>query len=163
MAVKLIYAATEDRVIGSKGKLPWHLPSDLKRFQQKTTGQVVVMGSGTYFSLPGKKRPLKDRLNIVLTRNPSLKLHGVTISQSLNSVISDYNDRDIYIIGGGEVLKHAINFADEIHLTSILNKIVGDTVSPIIDPAVWQVVSQSEVMEENGIRYRYIDYKRKSK
>ena len=162
MSIKLIYAATEDRVIGNKGKLPWHLPGDLKRFQQMTTNNVVVMGYSTYSSLPGKKRPLKNRTNIVLSRDLNLKLHGALVYHSLNTVLADYNDRNIYIIGGGEVLKQAIAFADEIHLTSIMNKIVGDTVSPIIDPAVWQMVSKSETMTEGTIRYCYIDYKRKT-
>lgn len=159
--VRLIYAATIDRVIGSKGKLPFHLPGDLKRFQQMTMGGVLVMGSATHFSIPAKKRPLKGRTNVVLTRDSTLKLHGVIMAHSLNSIRADYSDKDIWIIGGGEVLKQAILFADRIHLTLVHNEIVGDTLSPIIDPVIWREESKSEIITEGTVKYQYIDYIRK--
>lgn len=161
--VRLIYACTEDRVIGRQGRLPWHITPDMKRFAELTTGAVAVMGSGTWFSLPGKQRPLKDRVNIVLSRSDDLKLPGATISQSLNSVLADYNDRDIWIIGGGQILKQAIKHesVDEIYLTLIHTKVAGDCTSPIIDPTVWELTDRSDMQQHDTYRYQYLIYKRR--
>lgn len=162
MAVNLIYNATEDRVIGHRGKLTAMIPDDLKRFQKLTTGGVVIMGSVTYSSIPSKKRPLKDRINIVLSRDPRYKVHGCRVYNSLNSAIADYNDKEIWIIGGGEVLKQAILVADKIHLTLVHNKIVGDTYSPIIDPATWRQVEISDVMSYGTFQYQFVTYERRT-
>ena len=162
MSVNLIYAATEDLVIGNRGKLPWVLTEDLRRFQQLTMGGVVIMGSVTYSSIPAKKRPLKGRTNIVLSRDPRYKVANCRVYDSLKSAISDYNDKPIWIIGGGEVLKQSMDLADKIYLTLIHNKIVGDTFSPIIDPTQWEQTERSEVMSEGTIQYQYINYIRRS-
>lgn len=163
MSVNLIYAATQDRVIGNRGRLPWVLPQDLKRFQQLTMDGVVIMGSVTYSSIPAKKRPLKGRTNIVLSRDPQYKVANCRVYDSLKSAIADYNDKPIWIIGGGDVLKQSMDLADKIYLTLIHNKITGDTLSPIIDPAVWEQTERSEMMTEGAIRYQYVTYNRRSK
>lgn len=158
MSVNLIYNATEDRVIGNRGKLTCYIPDDLKRFQQLTLHGVVIMGSVTYSSIPAKKRPLKDRTNIVLSRDPRFKVHGCRVYDSLKSAVADYNDKDIWIIGGGEVLKHGIQLADKIYLTLVHTKVTGDTFAPVIDPSIWRQESISDTMTYNTLRYQYITY-----
>lgn len=158
--IRLIYSTTPERVIGRQGRLVAHIPADLKRFAQLTDGAVVIMGLGTWNSLPGKQRPLKNRTNIVLTTNTSMKLPGATIYHSLNSAIADHNDRDIWIIGGGKVLKQSMKIAEEIRLTSILNNLNGDCYSPEINESEWLEVSRSEILSSGNLRYRYIDYRR---
>jgi len=161
MTIRLIYNTTKDgNVIGNKGKLAAYIPEDLKRFKELTTGGVVVMGYNTYASLPGKQRPLKDRINIVLSRDPNLKLHNVKVYHSINSAIQDYNDKDIWIIGGGEILKQTISLADEIKLTLVHNKLSGDITSPEIPLTDWKVVHESEIFESGMFKYQYIDYRR---
>jgi dihydrofolate reductase len=138
-----------------------HIPQDINRFAQLTTGHVVIMGLGTWESLPGKQRPLKNRTNIVLSTNTSLKLPGALVYHSLNSAIADYNDKDIWIIGGGKVLKQAMSIAEEIRLTYILNSLSGDCRSPEIKEDEWLEVSRSEILSSGNLRYRYIDYRRR--
>lgn len=162
MSVNLIYAATQDRVIGNRGRLPWVLPQDLKRFQQLTMDGVVIMGSVTYSSIPAKKRPLKGRTNIVLSRDPHYKVANCRVYDSLKSAIADYNDKPVWIIGGGDVLKQSMDLADKIYLTLIHNKIAGDTLSPIIDPTVWEQTERSDMLSEGAIRYQYVNYARRS-
>lgn len=165
--IRMIYAATEDRVIGHRNKLPWILPKDIKQFAKKTTTTdkkckpVVIMGFNTWTSLPGKHRPLKDRICIVLSRDTSVKLPGAIVYNSINSALSDYAEHDIWIIGGGEILKQTIDLAEEIHLTLIHSKIIGDTYAPIIDLNKWKQVSISDMESEGTIRYQYLIYQRK--
>lgn len=159
--ISLVYSTTENRVIGKQGRLVAHIPEDLKRFKSLTDGGVVIMGSATYFSLPGSARPLKNRINIVLTRDASLKLPGVKIYHDLKQAIADHKDRNIWIIGGGNVLKQAIGLADEIRLTLIHQELAGDTVSPVINAAEWKITQQSEHMTHDKFTYHYIDYRRR--
>lgn len=165
--LRMIYAATEDRVIGSRNKLPWHLPQDIKRFAEltktsdKKVKPVVVMGFNTWSSLPGKHKPLKDRICVVLSRDLKLKLPGAKVYNSINTALSDHSEHDIWIIGGGEVLKQTIDLVEEIYLTLVHTKINGDTYAPIIDPTTWKQVTASDNMTEGNIRYQYLNYQRR--
>lgn len=159
MSIKLIYASTPDRVIGRNGKLPWLIKEDLEHFKHLTIGHPVVMGYNTWVSLPGRQRPLKDRTNIVLSRTESLKLPGAIIYHSLEHVLKDYQDQDIWIIGGGKLLRQAIKIADEIYLTLVHNRVQGDTLSPEIDHK-WQLTEQSEILESGINKFQFMQYKR---
>jgi dihydrofolate reductase len=144
MTISLIVAMTKDRVIGKDNKLPWHLPEDLKHFKQVTMGHSIIMGRKTYESI-GKALP--GRTNIVITRNPNFKAEGVIAVSSLKEAIDYGNQKEEkFIIGGAEIFKEALFFADKIYLTLILDPIAGDTYFPEIN---WD--ENFKKVEESGV------------
>ncbi len=143
MKIKLIVAASENNVIGIKNDLPWHLPDDMKFFKRKTQDSTVIMGKNNYLSIPHKYRPLKNRTNIILTKDGSFKAKGCLVTQSVEQAIEiayNINRNNIFIIGGGMVYKYAIenDLVDIIFLTRIHTHIEGDTFFPIIDMKKWK-------------------------
>ncbi len=164
MALKIIVAATMDNVIGQKNGLPFKLADDMKRFKEKTVGHPVVCGSTTYFSLPVKFRPLPDRENIVLTHNPS-KLSGerVTVVTDFGKVLERAKTEDIWAIGGAEVYRQALLFAQEIHLTRVQAIVPGDVYFPAWDSSEWSLVSQERrsVDDKNEYSFTWEMWKRR--
>ncbi len=147
MRVTMIAALSENRVIGRDGDLPWHLPADLKRFKQLTTGHPVIMGRRTCDTLT---KPLPNRTNIVVTRQqdwrPDNDADGAVrvahdISQSLD-IAASVDAQDAFIIGGGEIYSLALPHADRLELTIVHTTIGdGDAWFPEFDHDQWQRVS----------------------
>lgn len=157
MKIQLIYAASLNNIIGRGCKLPWYIPEDLNRFAELTKGAVVVMGRNTWESLPGKKRPLKNRTNVVLSSDSKLRLQGATVLSSIELVLDTYKDEEnIWFIGGTKVLKGALKHASDIKLTLINKEVQGDVHGPRIDPAIWKEVSRSEMMHLDTLGYQYV-------
>jgi dihydrofolate reductase len=144
MKLSLIAACTPEYVIGKDGKMPWHLPPDLKHFQQLTMGHPVIMGRKTYESIG---RPLKGRKNIVLSRNSELTVEGVSVVASLPEAFALAQDTSpsgqVFIIGGANVYQQALPVADTLHLTVIFQKYEGDTFFPKFDLSEWELVSET--------------------
>lgn len=130
-----IVAMDEGRIIGSKGELPWRIPQDMKRFKALTSGHAVLMGRKTFESLPPEFKPLPDRMNIVVTRNPSnlAKEQGIIVWDSpsacirafLSGALSTPTDT-LWIIGGAEIYKETIHLCDEVYLTLVHGHHEGD-------------------------------------
>ena len=146
---------SENNVIGINNTLPWHLSDDLKRFKAITIGHQIVMGRKTYESI-GK--PLPNRVNFVLTRNPELQIDGVNVIRSLKEIPN--SDKKIFIIGGSEIYNQLIDGCDELLVTKIHREIQGDAYFPIIDLSVWSLVNQSEKLNENDIEFSYLTYRK---
>ena len=145
MKIKLIVAASENNVIGIKNDLPWHLPDDMNYFKKTTMNSVVIMGKNNYLSIPEKFRPLKNRVNIVLTKNPHFFAKNCLIAHSVEKAIELAkleNKDNIFIIGGGKVYQYALekNLVDLIYLTRIHANIQGDTFFPKINLKEWQEI-----------------------
>ena len=151
----LIAAIDENNVLGKNNKLIWHLPEDLKRFKRLTSSHAIIMGRKTFESLP---RALPNRLNIVITRNMSFYKEGINICHSLESAIEcgKFYEK-IFVIGGGQVYKQAIELADEIELTKIHAKFDGDVFFPKIDPKKWSVEKEVQ-MSHSDFEYSFITY-----
>lgn len=136
----IIVAAAENDVIGRDGRMPWHLPEDLKRFRRMTVGHPVVMGRKTFESI-GK--PLPGRHNIVLTRDRAWRAPGVTVVPNLAEAIAaaglDPRARAeaIFVIGGAEIYALAMPIATRIELTRVHASPEGDTLFPPPDPDHW--------------------------
>ena len=161
MKIKLIYAASLNNVIGRGCKLPWHIPADLNRFAELTKGSIVVMGRNTWDSLPGKKRPLKDRLNIVLSSNTDLQIRGASVLNSIEEVLEKHKDAEvIWFIGGTRVLNEAMEYATDIELTLINKNVQGDIYGPQIDPNKWTEVSRSEMFHSGVLEYSHLQFVR---
>lgn len=159
--LSLIVAMANNRVIGANNTLPWHLPADLKLFKSLTMGHHMVMGRKTYESI-GK--PLPGRTSVVVTRNAHYSVPGVIVVNSLNAAIEACEgDEEIFVIGGAELYRQAIKFADRIYLTEIDADISGDAHFTELDSKLWQEtgrVSHSPD-EKNLYSYHFVVYDRK--
>lgn len=126
MAIKIIAATDKNSAIGYKNKLLFNINEDMKRFKELTKGNsdvpnIVVMGRKTFESLP---KPLPNRINVVLTKNKRYEApHGVFVFDSVEKIINHYYSgeqrRDIFVIGGSQIYKLFLPYADEVHLTHI--------------------------------------------
>lgn len=163
--MKLILAADKNWAIGNKGGLLCHLSGDLKYFKERTTGKTVVMGRPTLESLPGGK-PLPNRENIVLTTKTDYAPAGVTVVHSeaeLDEALKDKDPDQVMIMGGGKVYRDFLHRCDTCYITKIDGEFEADTwfVNLDEDPD-FEIVWESEVQEENGIRYQFLIYRRKT-
>lgn len=160
MGISIIVAMDKNRLIGKNGVLPWYLPNDLAYFRKVTMGHTIVMGRKTYESI-GK--PLDGRKNIVLTTNRRFKANGVEVAYSIKEVLSKVNkDEEVFIIGGGEIYKQFLSFADKLYITKIEHEFKGDTYFPNINYNDWKIVSikKGVVDELNPYNYYYCVYVR---
>jgi dihydrofolate reductase len=139
------------RVIGRDGDLPWHLPTDLKRFKELTTGGTVVMGRRTWDSIPERFRPLPGRRNVVVSRN------GCDAPEVVRSVEEALGDA-CFVIGGGEVYARALPHAGRVYATEIDADVDGDTFFPEL--AGFREVERSAPIEENGHVFSFVTYDR---
>lgn len=151
---------SENRVIGINNKLPWHLPADLRHFRRLTTGHPVIMGRRNYESI-GK--PLPNRTNIVVTRNPDYRAAGCLVTHSLDDAMNSAgNDSEIFIIGGAEIYRQAFDRANRIYLTLIHARIEGDTYFPEFEGPPWREISRErhERDENNPYPFSFLTYER---
>jgi dihydrofolate reductase len=157
--LSLIVAMDRNRVIGLDNKLPWHLPADLKRFKELTTGHHVVMGRKTFESL-GK--PLPGRTNVVVTRQHDYKADGIKVVHSLDAAIwLTRGDPEPFIIGGGELYKEALKYVDKLYVTEVDTRVgQGDAHFPELDPGQWKLVEKTthDVDAKNKLKYTYLTY-----
>ena len=139
MTVSLVVAAAKNNVIGREGELPWHLPDDLRHFKRLTTGKPIIMGRRTFESIG---RPLPDRHNIVMTRDPDYAAAGCDVVTSVSDALKlAGDDSEVMVIGGGQVYRDFLPRAGRIYLTRVQAEIDGDTYFPEIDASDWQLVS----------------------
>ena len=122
--ITLIVARAQNGVIGRDGKLPWHLPADLKRFKAITMGSVMVMGRRTFESLPGL---LPGRRHIVLTRDATWQAEGAEVARNVDDALRLAGGQPVSVIGGAEIFRLFLQRADRIELTEVLADVPGDT------------------------------------
>jgi len=144
MAVKLIVAMDRERGIGKNNDLMWHLAADMKFFKETTSGQIVVMGRKNYDSIPERFRPLPNRENVVLTSNTSFTADGCRVFHSLEDCLAFYEgetDRTVFIIGGGEIYRQALDLkcVDELYITHVDEVYGADTFFPEFDEDKWAI------------------------
>ena len=153
--ISIICAIGKNRGIGKNNKLLWHIPEDLRHFKKITTGSVVVMGGKTFESI-GK--PLPNRTNIVVTRDKELKAEGCLLKYSLEDIIEEaktYKDKEIFIIGGGEIYKQSIAHADKLYLTIVDEETEADTFFP--DYSEFKNTISEEEHELNGLKFKFVE------
>lgn len=135
--LSIIVAVADNGAIGHDLKLLWHLPGDMKRFKELTTGHTVIMGRNTYESLP--KGALPNRKNIVLTRQTGVSYPGCTVFHSLEEALASCNaDEKVYLIGGASVYEAGLKIADRIDLTRVYHHFpAADTFFPDFRQEEW--------------------------
>lgn len=135
MIVSLVAAMAENRVIGRAGSLPWHLPKDLQHFKRITLDHTVIMGRKTFEEI---KRPLSNRRNVVISRNPAFRPAGVTVVPDLDEALAlGATEQEVFVIGGGEIYRLALPRADRLYLTVVHAQVEGDTLFPSFDAEAW--------------------------
>jgi len=160
----LIVAVDANWGIGKDGDLLHPISADLKYFRQKTTGNVLVMGRKTLESFPNKK-PLPNRVNIVLTNNKNYEAEGVVLCHGIDElpeVLKEYADKQIFVAGGGTIYKQLLPLCETAYVTKIYEAYEADTHFPNLDedPA-WELTEKGEMQEEKGVKFSFDIYKRK--
>jgi dihydrofolate reductase len=143
----LIVAAARNGVIGVDGRLPWHIPADLKRFKALTMGMPMVMGRKTFDSLPGL---LPGRRHIVLTRDPAWSAPGAEPARDLDAALALAGEADVAVIGGAQIFALALPRAARLELTEVDAQVPGDTVMPPLGPGWREMVREAH--EPSGER-----------
>lgn len=162
--VKLIVAVSKNNVIGKNNDLIWHLPADMRFFTQTTKGSVVIMGRRNWDSIPLKYRPLSERINVVVTRNQNFSHPDCLVFHDLKEAInvSKKEIKPIFIIGGGQIYKEAIekDLVDEMFITHIDAAFDGDTWFPSFDLKEWkqEVVMVHLKDEKNPYDFKVVKY-----
>lgn len=163
MRVSLIAACGRDRAIGVQGKLPWHLPADLRRFKAQTLGKPVLMGRKTYESI-GK--PLPGRRNIVISRQ-ARQWQGCETAASLSAALhlaAQDGCEEVFVIGGGEIYAAALPLAQRLCLTEVEQDTpLGDAFFPVLNSTEWECIGREahEAVQESSPAYAFAEYIRR--
>jgi dihydrofolate reductase len=159
MGLNLIFACSDNGVIGKDNTLPWHLPEDLAHFRQLTLGSPVLMGRKTWDSLPPRFRPLPGRLNLVLTRQPDWDATGAVRVGSIEQALSQCpTGQDLWVIGGAEVYEMALPLAQRLEITEVHVQADGDVKAPFIDRTQWQESARVGHTAVNGLDYSFVTW-----
>lgn len=163
--MKIIVAVDKNWAIGKNCDLLLRIDEDLKRFREITTGNVIILGRKTVETFPNKK-PLVDRINIIVTRNSVYKNEEAVVCKSIEEAVEEskkYVDKDIFVVGGGQIYNQMIDMCD----TAIVTKIDyafenADTFIMNFDESEeWYISEMSDIFYQQNIPFRYVTYKRK--
>lgn len=149
-----IVAVAENGGIGKDNELLFRISADLKRFKELTSGHTVIMGRKTLQSLPGG-RGLPNRRNIVITHAPDFTAERAEVVHSAEEALA-VADKDAFVIGGESIYRAMLPYCDKVYLTKVYASADADAFFPPLDG--WQIAAESELQEENGLTFRYIDY-----
>jgi dihydrofolate reductase len=173
----MILAITKNGIIGIDNKIPWYIKADLQRFRELTSNHIVVMGRKTFESLPNG--PLKNRINIVITRDPTnqttqyANVYFTTINE-IDELIEKIQDQEpsskkqVFIIGGAQIYNYFLNQTQKIYVTLIDKDIDGDTylntdfLTNIDSEFVIKTISEQQICPISKLPYTFIDYERKN-
>lgn len=167
--MKIIVSVDNNFAIGKNNDLLVKIPADMKRFRDFTIGNVIIMGQKTLQSFPNKM-PLKDRINIVFTKNPNLykkykkeeNLIFVMNIEELYEKLKNYPDKEVFVVGGESIYKLLLPMCDEALVTKVDYSYDADRYFPNLDNnSDWEIVSTSEEMTYYDIIYRYVTYRKK--
>lgn len=162
--MNLIVAVDENWAIGKDNKLLVSIPSDMKFFRETTTGKVVVMGRKTLESFPNGL-PLKNRTNIVLTRNRDYQVKDAIVVHSVPELLvklDKYSSEDVYVIGGDSVYQELLPYCDVAHVTKINHVYAADSWFPNLDETgEWEITGESEEQTYFDLEYMFVRYGKK--
>lgn len=162
--MKIIVCTAENFGIGMNNGLLFSLPPDMKFFRETTMGKVIIMGRGTLDSFPGGK-PLKNRTNIVLTRDRNFVREGAAVMHSKEEIleyVKQFDTDDVFVIGGGQIYEMFRDVCNEALVTKVRKSVPCDTFFFDIDSdSSWYLAGESEIMEHDGISFSFCTYRRK--
>lgn len=161
--MKAIVAVDKNWAIGYQNKLLVSIPADMRFFKQETTGKVVVMGKRTLESFPGG-RPLKNRINICLTRDKNFTDPDAIIVHSIDEVlekVKEYNTDDVYVIGGESIYRQLLPYCSLVHVTKIDYAYQADSYFPDLDGVnEWEITGESDENTYYDLEYSFVRYER---
>ena len=158
--VYLVAAVASNGIIGANGKLPWHIPEELRHFKRLTLGHPVIMGRRTWESLKG---PLPQRENIVVTRRAGYEAEGAAVASSLEAALAMCIGEPVaFVIGGTQLFEEAMPIAAGMVLTEIQRDYDGDTWFPKWDRRQWRESQREAHTAEDGTRFDFVLYERKT-
>lgn len=159
-----IVAADSNWGIGYKGNLLVSIPADHKMFRRETLGKVVVYGRKTLETFP-LAQPLDQRTNIILSRNPELKVRGAAVVHSVPELLEEvkqYDTDDVYVIGGDSVYRQLLPYCDTAHVTRIDYSYAADAYFPDLDKDPdWEITADSDEQTYFDLAYEFVKYERK--
>lgn len=158
--IYLVAAVAHNGVIGVKGKLPWHLPEDLRHFKKLTLGHPVIMGRRTWDSLPNA---LPGRENIVVTRSANRDMPGASVANSVEAAIALCAGEPIaFVIGGAGIFAETLPIADGIVLTEIERDYEGDVYFPAWDKSAWNETQRERHTSSGGVPFSFVLYEKRA-
>ena len=158
MIISMIAAMGTNRVIGKENDLPWHLPDDFRYFQQTTKGHHVIMGRKNWESLPHKFRPLPERNNLIITRQHDYQVDEAHVFNTLEEALETARkgeEKEVFIIGGGEIYRMGLAYCDRIYLTEINGSFEGSVTFPEFPEEDWQEVSRVHHSKDDRHNYSF--------
>lgn len=158
--MKIILAVDKNWGIGKDGKMLFHIKKDLGHFKELTSGNICIMGRKTYESMGGA---LPNRENLILSRNKTYQAPDVLVFNDYRDIFSYLEDKDkeVFVIGGEKIVELFLDFCDEAIITKIYAERLADSFLHNFDSDDrWEVISKSDIMEENGVSFQYIVYRR---
>ena len=162
MIISLIWAMDDHRLIGVENRLPWRLPADMRWFRRHTLGKPIIMGRKTFDSFGG--RPLPERTNIVVTRDPGYQAEGAVVVYSIDEALQACGDaEEVMIIGGASFYQQMLPRADRLYVTQVHGQFEGDAWFPEFDWGQWQEVAREEhtIDEKNAYACSFLCFHRK--
>ena len=159
--ITLIAAASENNIIGKDNQLIWHLSDDLKHFKELTKGHCVIMGRKTFESMP---KALPNRTNIVVTRKHDYTAKDAIVVHSIHEALEKAkDDKQPFIIGGGEIYRQSIHLSDRIELTRVHTELDGDAHFPVIDYKIWEEINREKRFKDDkhDFDFTFIKYNKK--
>lgn len=166
MKISMIAAIANDFSIGKDNDMIWHLPDDLQYFKDKTRNHHILMGRKNFDSLGEKYQPLPKRVNVVITRNKEWQHEGVIVFHSVEDGIAfakENNEEELFIIGGGEIYKEGLKYADLLYITEVDAEFEdAEAYFPEFDKADWKEISREHhaIDERHKFQFDYVVYQR---
>ena len=161
MKVTMIAAAAENNALGKNNDLVWHLPDDFKRFKAITSHHHIIMGRKTFDSFP---KLLPNRRHIVITKQKDFEREGVDVVHSLEAALELCSEeKEVFIIGGGQIYKQALPITDKIELTRVHGSFDADAFFPEINPSNWKLIASEKHLkdEKHAYDFTYLTYLKK--
>lgn len=156
----IIVAMDAQRGIGINNTLPWKLPEDMAHFKRLTTGHTIIMGRKTFDSIG---RPLPNRRNIVITRNPDWRRDGAEAVGSVEAALALLDGADGFVIGGAEIYQQSLQVADQLIITEIARSYQCDAFFPELDATAWQETAREKHASETAdLQYAFVTLRRKA-
>ena len=160
MILSHIAALSRERVIGTEGRLPWHLPEDLKRFRALTRGKPILLGRKTFESIG---RLLPERAHFIVSRQPGFRVEGAKVFSSIEDALQELEkryppDQEVFCIGGGEVYRQTLARADRLYLTWVEAEVAGDALYPEFSPETFRELKRER--HAGDLAYSFVDYAR---
>ncbi|OYT93535.1 MAG: dihydrofolate reductase [Burkholderiales bacterium PBB3] len=163
MQLHLIFARAANGVIGTNGKLPWHLPEDMAHFKRTTLGCPVIMGRKTWDSIPPKFRPLPGRTNVVITRQPNWQENGAQPARNVREALQFCEQNDhVWVIGGAQIYAQTLPLAHTAVVTEIAADFAGDAFAPVLG-SDWALSSREDHISAQVLPFSFVTYRNTSK